>query len=377
MKTLFYGFILTFIVVKGDEPPCKNPSLSSVSGDSVKNKSPCSGDLIFDEDFDSFDLSRWQHEITLSGGGNWEFQYYANNRSNSYVENGTLHIRPTLLSDDFGEKFLWSGTLDLNAGTLADACTDPSFYGCVRAGTGLNFLNPVRSARIRTAESFSFRYGRVKFRARTPSGDWLWPAVWLMPRYSVYGKWPSSGEIDLLEARGNRNLTNTQGTNVGTQQISNTLHWGPYNEANRWSKTHFEYNDPKGFNTDFHDYEFIWTPSYITFNVDGEEIGSVTPPSGGFWELGGFDSATTDNPWKGASNMAPFDQEFYIIINLAVGGISFFDDSFVNQGGKPWSNKSPVAFRDFWRKKEQWLPTWNMTDDSTHLVLDYIKVFAL
>ncbi len=46
-------------------------------------------------------------------------------------------------------------------------------------------------------------YGRVEVRARMPTGDWLWPAVWMMPRDSVYGEWPKSGEIDIFEGKGN------------------------------------------------------------------------------------------------------------------------------------------------------------------------------
>ncbi|XP_076250161.1 beta-1,3-glucan-binding protein-like [Rhynchophorus ferrugineus] len=377
MRPIIGGVLLSCWVVLIAGKRCSTRSPTTISGTHTKRVDHCSGDLIFHEDFHTLDLSKWEHEITLAGGGNWEFQYYANNRSNSYVENGHLHIRPTLMADDFGESFLWSGMLDVNGGSPGDHCTDPSFYGCTRQGTDSNYINPIRSARIRTSQSFNFKYGRVQFRAKIPTGDWLWPAVWMLPRYNAYGKWPASGEIDLLESRGNKDLVNAQGVNVGNQQISNTLHWGPYNEANRWPKTHFEKNNADGFDKDFHEFELVWGPDNFTYSVDGEEVGSVSPPPGGFWEMGGFDNATTDNPWRGGSHMAPFDQEFYIIINLAVGGVSFFDDGFKNLGGKPWSNKSPVAFKDFWKGKGQWLPTWDMKDDSTHLIVDYVKVFAL
>lgn len=58
------------------------------------------------------------------------------------------------------------------------------------------------------------------------TGDWLWPAIWMMPRNSVYGGWPRSGEIDLVESRGNRQLYSGN-THVGTQQIGSTMHFGP------------------------------------------------------------------------------------------------------------------------------------------------------
>lgn len=67
----------------------------------------------------------------------------------------------------------------------------------------------------------------------------------------------------------------------------------------------------------------------------------VEPPEGGFWKLGGFDNSSYDNPWIGGTKMAPFDKEFYLIVNLAVGGLGYFPDDAVNGNGKkPWSNKS-------------------------------------
>lgn len=70
-----------------------------------------------------------------------------------------------------------------------------------------------------------------------PTGDWLWPAVWLMPRDNVYGGWPTSGEIDLLESRGNENLVQN-GVNIGTHMVGSTLHWGPDYNNNRFVLGH-------------------------------------------------------------------------------------------------------------------------------------------
>ena len=84
-------------------------------------------------------------------------------------------------------------------------------------------MNPIQSARLRTAKSFSFRYGRLEVEAKMPKGDWLWPAVWLLPRYQKYGTWPQSGEIDLLESRGNENLFDGDGNNIGTKFIGSTV----------------------------------------------------------------------------------------------------------------------------------------------------------
>jgi hypothetical protein len=133
-----------------------------------------SGDLIFEDTFDNLDFETWQHENTVAGGGNWEFQWYANNRSNSYVEDGNLHIVPTTVAEEFGEAFLTSGVLNLHGGAPADECTNAQFWGCERQGTPVNILNPIKSARLRTVHSFSFRYGTLEVRAKVPAGDWLW-----------------------------------------------------------------------------------------------------------------------------------------------------------------------------------------------------------
>ena len=73
-------------------------------------------------------------------------------------------------------------------------------------------LPPVVSAKLTTKDKFSFRYGTAEIRLRVPIGDWIWPAVWLLPAESDYGPWPLSGEIDLLEARGNNESYRVEGS---------------------------------------------------------------------------------------------------------------------------------------------------------------------
>lgn len=83
-------------------------------------------------------------------------------------------------------------------------------------------IPPVRSARLTTQGSKSILYGRVEVVAKVPKGDWLWPAIWMMPEDSVYGIWPMSGEIDIMESRGN-----ARGYKPGGREyMSSTLHWG-------------------------------------------------------------------------------------------------------------------------------------------------------
>ncbi|CAB3363618.1 Hypothetical predicted protein [Cloeon dipterum] len=332
----------------------------------------CKGALIFEDNFDFLDLSKWSHEVTLAGGGNWEFQVYWADPANSFTSNGNLNIHPGKLADIYGNDFLYSGTLD-----LGPSCTQDWNFGCVRTGNSENILNPATSARLHTVNTFGFTYGTVEVRARIPAGDWIWPAIWMMPRYSVYGGWPTSGEIDIMESRGNRELGSFggAGVNIGVEQVSSTMHWGPDFAHNRYYLTHWERNSVPGFNNDFHLYQVEWTPDYIKFSVDNVEQGTVTPPAGGFYELGGFANEGIANPW-GSSKIAPFDQEFYLILNVAVGGTNgFFPDGVANPGGKPWSNASPTAFKDFWEGKAQWEPTWQ--GDTTDMLVDYVRVWAL
>ena len=195
--------------------------------------------LVLDEDFKSFNLSLWQHELTLGGGGNWEFEYYTNNRSSSYVKDGALYINPVLTANEIGEENVRGNNfnLDIWGGAPADLCTSNAFYGCSRtAGVGGNYLNPVKSARVRTVESFSFVYGKVEVRAKLPRGDWLWPAIWMLPRDNQYGNWPASGEIDIMESRGNP----PSYAPGGYDMFGSTLHWGPVWSEDAWSKTHKE-----------------------------------------------------------------------------------------------------------------------------------------
>ena len=91
----------------------------------------CSSKLIFSDDFLTFDMKKCKHDITLSGGGNWEFQMYENNRSTSWVNNSLLNIKPILTEDKIGQDKVRNG-FDYNVwgGTLADQCTANQFYGC-------------------------------------------------------------------------------------------------------------------------------------------------------------------------------------------------------------------------------------------------------
>lgn len=128
--------------------------------------------------------------------------------------------------------------------------------------------------------SFAFKYGKVEIAAKLPSGDWLLPSIKFLPLRNVYGNFPASGEIDLIEARGNRDLVKA-GVNIGNDQITSSLHFGPYVEADAWQLTTFTKNaneksevkgskegSAKSFGSGVHRYQMEWTSDKITFSVD-------------------------------------------------------------------------------------------------------------
>lgn len=136
-------------------------------------------------------------------------------------------------------------------------------------------------------------------------------AIWFLPKDDVYGTWPSSGEIDLVKSRGNRELMQN-GVNIGVEQIASTLHYGPYRGQNAWPNAHFNRNalPGNGWNNEFHRYQMEWTPEKITFSIDDIETGTIKAGKG-FWSRGGFNTSLpgTENPWRLGTTMAPFDQE--------------------------------------------------------------------
>jgi len=328
--------------------------------------------LIFDDEFNFFNLSFLEHEITLGGGGNWEFQVYTNNRTTSFVKNGLLHLNPVLTSSWIGDSAVTNGgTISLWGGAPGDQCTSNAFYGCERFSNGYNYLNPVMSARIRSARFLWFRYGKVEVRAKLPKGDWLWPAIWMLPRFNYYGTWPASGEIDILEGRGN-GINYPDG---GYNTASSALHWAPFFPS-RYQLTMGQVSLPADVNAPtWHNFTLEWEDTFIKTYVDDRVILHVDMASQSFWQRGGW-GPEFNNPWAGRGNNAPFDQEFFLVMNLAVGGTTgYFADGVP---GKPWSNQSPTASAEFWNNQGSWLPTWDLSNPAlpSSFQIDYVRVYC-
>ncbi|MEN7341350.1 MAG: glycoside hydrolase family 16 protein [Pseudomonadota bacterium] len=149
------------------------------------------------------------------------------------------------------------------------------------------------SARINTRDRFATRYGRIEARMKLPGGQGMWPAFWMLAQNSPYGGWAASGEIDIMEA------VNLGGR--GGNRVLGTIHYGGEFPANEF--TGDSYVVPTDVQTEFHVYSVEWDATEIRWYVDDTLY-------------------LTQNNWSstGGAFPAPFDQDFYLIFNVAVGG---------------------------------------------------------
>lgn len=150
------------------------------------------------------------------------------------------------------------------------------------------------SGKVTTRNKQTFLYGRIEMRAKIPTGGGMWPAFWMMPQDDVYGGWAASGEIDIMESAN------------ATTSVGGTLHYGgsyPYNTSSGGSYSLGGAN----FAGDFHIYAVEWEPDEMRWFVDGVLFLTKTSAQ---W----FSDGAPGNP------RAPFDQEFYILLNAAIGG---------------------------------------------------------
>ncbi|WP_430468499.1 family 16 glycosylhydrolase [Winogradskyella ouciana] len=226
-------------------------------------------DLVWADEFDgngSIDSNNWFHQTQLPAGGNWfngEEQHYTNRIENSYVDNGFLNIV-----------------------AIKESFTD---QGETKQYT---------SARLNS--KFAFTYGRVDVRAKLPEGDGTWPAIWTLGKNinedgaywdnQGFGttNWPACGEIDVMEH--GLGATNT---------VSSALHT-PSSFGATENYQSYALDDVAN---NFHVYSMNWSPNQITFMIDGV----------GFY---------TYNPSVKNADTWPFDEDQYLLLNIAMGGVS-------------------------------------------------------
>ncbi|KZT30231.1 glycoside hydrolase family 16 protein [Neolentinus lepideus HHB14362 ss-1] len=337
--------------------------------------------LILDDDFngDSLNTDIWDYEVTMGGFGNDEFEMTTDSSNNTFLRDGYLYILPTLTSDVIGRDAIMNGYTYNITGCTTATYNDTSSCGAVSNITAAAVINPVMSARINTKKSRSIRYGRVEIRAKNPIGDWLWPALWMLPVNDTYGPWPLSGEIDIMESRGNGLSYAEQGSNY----VRGSLNWGPLTWINEvWRTTGWWTERRSSFADDFHTYAVEWDDKFIRAYVDTRlhamlEVNFNVP----FFERGDFPPVVTngseqivlENPWVYGSKSAPFDMPFYLIMDVAVGGTNgWFAD---NVGDKPWINGATNAMQQFAEAQDKWAATWPEDDFSRALVVDYVKMW--
>lgn len=259
-------------------------------------------------------------------------------------------------------------------------------------------IQPVASAELITRTHLDMRFGRLEVRAKLPRGDWLWPAIWLLPSYpdNYGGTWPASGEIDVMESRGNNPATCAAG---GYNTFGSTLHWGPEWDHDAYLKTTTQIRFSQRNTTlidDFHIYGLLWNSTGIYTYLDdpSQSVLSVDMSTNTFWQYGqqnstrcvqkdpdtsGFDgcvqqrsvpgqnwAASFANPWQSPNNfsvhMSPFDAPFYLMMNVAVGGTNgYFSNCNGSDGSaQPWGSADPneLPIDSFMKNSFRWLPTW-------------------
>lgn len=219
-------------------------------------------ELVFHDEFngDKLDTSVWSHQ--LGTGSQFGLTDWGNNEKQYYKEDNVY----------------------LEDGSMVIEAKEETYEG-----------KPYTSGRITTMDSFSKAYGRFEARIQMPLGEGFWPAFWMLPQGEMYGTWAASGEIDIAEGRGRF-----------AKNINGTLHFGGQWPNNQYVGSFYRVEE--GINT-FHVYTLEWEPGEIRWYVDGELY-------------------QTQNRWFSVSNgqvennpyPAPFDQPFYMLFNLAVGG---------------------------------------------------------
>lgn len=187
--------------------------------------------------------SKWGYDLGAGGWGNNEPQYYTNRAENVIVQGGVLKI-----------------------------ITKKESY------LGSNYT----SARLLTKDKFSFKYGKVEFRAKLPSGGGTWPALWMLGDNIGTVGWPACGEIDIMEHLGNQ-----------LNKIYATLHYPGHSGGSGDGSTTIISNAA----TEFHLYSVDWRADTIKFYVDNQLFKTFTN-----------------------SASIPFNQNFFLIINCAIGG---------------------------------------------------------
>ena len=212
-----------------------------------------------------------------SGWGNAELEYYTDNNADVTVGD------------------------DIDGGALViTAEKDSSYAGSSFTSARLWTMDDGNLTKEKEA-LFTKQYGRFESRIKVvpregEDATGLWPAFWMMPAYDEYGTWAASGEIDIMEARGSNQHV-----------VDGTIHYGSQWPNNKAIGGH--YGNDEFSTADWHTYAVEWMPGELRWYVD--DVCYYTTSE---WY------STADGNAADFTYPAPFNQEFYILLNLAVGG---------------------------------------------------------
>ena len=251
--------------------------------------------LIWQDEFNTanLDLKKWSFEQNCSGGGNNEQQCYTNRSQNLSIENGILNIT--------ARRGVYSGP------AKSDDADDYL--------TGGERELPFTSARIRSKGKGDWLYGRFEIRAKLPSGQGAWPAIWMLSTDSPYDWWAASGEIDIMEAVNLKASSDESGelTKQPESRIHGTLHYGRRWPDNEHTGSGFKLPRGEHPSDAFYTYAIEWQKDEIRWYVDDYHY--ATQKSSGWYSQNKQETGWTTNPEN-----APFNHPFHILLNLAVGG---------------------------------------------------------
>jgi beta-glucanase (GH16 family) len=257
----------------GAEPAHSEPALSSHEWR-----------LVWRDEFEgeALDVDRWAPEESCWGGGNEERQCYTSRTENVRLENGRLVLA--------ARREDWTGPLQ-----------PPERRG----GTNEKKTQRYTSGKVRTRDLAAWTFGRFEARMKLPRGQGTWPAFWMLPQQDRYGSWAASGEIDIVEAVNLGEPCDHCGAAESENRILNALHYGGEWPDNVHTANYSTL--PSELPHDgFHVFGVDWSAEEIVWRVDGAPVFSMKNQE---WRSAGGDS-----------DAAPFDQPFYLNLNLAVGG---------------------------------------------------------
>ena len=244
--------------------------------------------LVWSDEFDGTELDRtkWIPERSCWGGGNNERQCYTDRRVNIQVSDGQLRL--------IARKERFRG---------------PDRPPEIATRPNPDVTQRYTSGKVRTLGLHAWKYGRIEFRARPPKGQGTWPAVWMMPSANAYGPWPRSGEIDILEGVNLGAACPQCAGGRGENRMISALHFGDFAPRNKHIDTRVALPSQALPSDDFHVWALEWGKGLMRFYLDGRL----------YWEVPA-DRWSTAAPKARGNPAAPFDQPFYLMANLAIGG---------------------------------------------------------